>query len=58
MQAKIADVLPAGAYVTTVDAVQESGANLSRAYRVNLNVLALVALFTGGFSFFPRSRSK
>jgi putative ABC transport system permease protein len=52
MQAKIAEVLPAGAYVTTVDAVQESGANLSRAYRVNLNVLALVALFTGGFLVF------
>jgi putative ABC transport system permease protein len=32
--------------------VQESGANLSRAYRVNLNVLALVALFTGGFLVF------
>ena len=26
--------------------------NLSRAYRVNLNVLALVALFTGGFLVF------
>ena len=52
MQARIATILPAGAYVTTVDAVQESGANLSRAYRVNLNVLALVALFTGGFLVF------
>ena len=52
MQARIAAILPAGAHVTTVDAVQESGANLSRAYRVNLNVLALVALFTGGFLVF------
>ncbi|MBM3367888.1 MAG: ABC transporter permease [Betaproteobacteria bacterium] len=44
--------LPAGSHVSTVDAVEESGANLSRAYRVNLNVLALVALFTGGFLVF------
>jgi putative ABC transport system permease protein len=45
-------MLPAGVHVVTADAVQESGANLSRAYRVNLNVLALVALFTGGFLVF------
>ena len=32
--------------------MEECGANLSRAYRVNLNVLALVALFTGGFLVF------
>jgi hypothetical protein len=31
---------------------EESGAALSRAYRVNLNMLALVALFTGGFLVF------
>ena len=30
----------------------QRNANLSRAYRVNLNVLALVALFTGGFLVF------
>ena len=52
MRAKIAALLPPGAYVATLDAVEESGANLSRAYRVNLNVLALVALFTGGFLVF------
>ncbi len=52
MRGRIAAMLPAGAHVTTVDAVEESGANLSRAYRVNLNVLALVALFTGGFLVF------
>lgn len=52
VQARVAALLPAGAHVTTADAVQESGANLSRAYRVNLNVLALVALFTGGFLVF------
>jgi len=52
MRAKIAALLPPGVHVTTLDAVEESGANLSRAYRVNLNVLALVALFTGGFLVF------
>ncbi|MGH8705126.1 MAG: FtsX-like permease family protein, partial [Burkholderiales bacterium] len=52
MRGRVAALLPAGTHVTTVDAVEESGANLSRAYRVNLNVLALVALFTGGFLVF------
>src|SRR5258706_1495949 len=52
VRAKIAVLLPPGAHVATLDAVEESGANLSRAYRVNLNVLALVALFTGGFLVF------
>ena len=45
-------LLPAGAYVAEVEQIEEQGANLSRAYRVNLNVLALVALFTGGFLVF------
>jgi putative ABC transport system permease protein len=52
MRARIAALLPPGVHVATLDAVEESGANLSRAYRVNLNVLALVALFTGGFLVF------
>jgi putative ABC transport system permease protein len=52
MRLRIAALLPPGVHVTTLDAVEESGANLSRAYRVNLNVLALVALFTGGFLVF------
>ena len=52
MRGKIAALLPPGAFVSTLDAVEESGANLSRAYRVNMNVLALVALFTGGFLVF------
>jgi putative ABC transport system permease protein len=52
MRAKIAGLLPPGVHVATLDAVEESSANLSRAYRVNLNVLALVALFTGGFLVF------
>ena len=51
-RARIAALLPAGAHVTRVEAVEASGASLSRAYRVNLNVLALVALFTGGFLVF------
>jgi len=52
MRVKIAALLPPGTHVSALDAVEESGANLSRAYRVNLNVLALVALFTGGFLVF------
>ncbi len=52
MRARIAALLPPGVHVSTVDAVVESGANLSRAYRVNLNVLALVALLTGAFLVF------
>ena len=52
MQRQIAELLPPGVHVSSLDAVEESGANLSRAYRVNLNVLALVALFTGGFLVF------
>ncbi|MDA1117731.1 MAG: ABC transporter permease, partial [Proteobacteria bacterium] len=52
MSGRIAALLPAGVRVASVETVQESGAALSRAYRVNLNVLALVALFTGGFLVF------
>ena len=52
MRARIAALLPPGVHVSTLDAVEESGASLSRAYRVNMNVLALVALFTGGFLVF------
>ena len=52
MQRQVAELLPPGVHVSSLDAVEESGANLSRAYRVNLNVLALVALFTGGFLVF------
>jgi putative ABC transport system permease protein len=52
MRLKIAALLPPGVHVAALEAVEESGANLSRAYRVNLDVLALVALFTGGFLVF------
>jgi putative ABC transport system permease protein len=41
--------LPAGVALQAADAAATRVSNLSRAYRVNLNVLALVALFTGAF---------
>jgi putative ABC transport system permease protein len=41
--------LPAGVALQTADEAGTRVSNLSRAYRVNLNVLALVALFTGAF---------
>ncbi len=42
-----------GRYLVTESADQDSRtASMSRAYRVNLNVLALVALFTGAFLVF------
>jgi putative ABC transport system permease protein len=49
---QVAAVLPAGVHVVPVEVSEASGAALSRAYRVNLNVLALVALFTGAFLVF------
>ena len=45
-------ILPAGVIVEEPRADVARTANLSRAYRVNLNVLALVALFTGGLLVF------
>jgi len=41
--------LPAGVYVESADQSGTRVSNLSRAYRVNLSALALVALFTGSF---------
>lgn len=44
---------PRGQYLVTETADQEARvANMSRAYRVNLNMLAMVALFTGTFLVF------
>jgi len=40
--------LPPGVTVQTAEDRSESLSRMTRAYRVNLNVLALVALFTGG----------
>lgn len=44
--------LPPQAVWTTPDASEQRMSNVSRAYRVNLSVLALVALFTGAFLVF------
>jgi putative ABC transport system permease protein len=44
--------LPGGVVVERSDADAERGASVSRSYRVNLNVLSLVALFTGGLLVF------
>ena len=52
VRARAAALAPAGVHVTRVETTAASGAALSRAYRVNLNVLALVALVTGGFLVF------
>ncbi len=45
-------LLPPGVYVTAVQVLEGASAYPSRSYRVNLNVLAMVALFTGGFLVF------
>lgn len=52
LRSRVAGMLPAGVQVSTAEAAEDRGAALSRAYRVNLDVLALVALFTGGFLVF------
>lgn len=46
------DLLPAGVYAERPVAAVRATSGLTRAYRVNLNVLALVALFTGGLLVF------
>jgi putative ABC transport system permease protein len=51
-RAALAARLPPGVQVATPELEAERGAGLSRAYRVNLNMLALVALFTGAFLVF------
>ena len=49
---EIQALLPPGAHVAPVEALEQASAYPSRSYRVNLNVLAMVALFTGGFLVF------
>ncbi|AYH44565.1 ABC transporter permease [Azoarcus sp. DN11] len=44
--------LPAGVEVLTPQATEDQSAGLSRAYRVNLTMLAAIALVTGGFLVF------
>jgi putative ABC transport system permease protein len=46
-QARVQALLPAGVYVAPPSANAAATERFSRAYRVNLDVLALVALFTG-----------
>jgi putative ABC transport system permease protein len=50
--ARIAALLPDGVEVGAIDAESQQAEMLTRAYRVNLNMLALVALFTGAFLVF------
>ncbi len=45
-------LLPDGVYAETPRTVAQTAIAMTRAYRVNLNVLALVALFTGGLLVF------
>ncbi|HET7197420.1 MAG TPA: ABC transporter permease, partial [Burkholderiales bacterium] len=49
---EIRALLPPGVYVSPVRTLEEASAYPSRSYRVNLDVLAMVALFTGGFLVF------
>ena len=49
---KLRQRLPAGLAVERPETSLAASASLSRSYRVNLNVLALVALFTGGLLVF------
>ncbi|HVO88924.1 MAG TPA: FtsX-like permease family protein [Casimicrobiaceae bacterium] len=52
LQQRLAALLPAGVVVERAGSGIATVARLSRAYRVNLDVLALVALFTGGLLVF------
>jgi putative ABC transport system permease protein len=52
VQRAVASRLGPDATWSTPDAAEQRMSNVSRAYRVNLNVLALVALFTGAFLVF------
>ncbi|MDB5685601.1 MAG: hypothetical protein JWR77_190, partial [Rhizorhabdus sp.] len=49
LRARLMAILPPGAVVATAQSESARGDAMSRAYRVNLDMLALVALLTGGF---------
>ena len=51
-QAALQTLLPAGVLIEAPAAAENQAANLSRAYRVNLTMLAAIALLTGGFLVF------
>ena len=46
---RIARLLPPGVHVSDIDADAREAVSMTRAYRINLDMLALVALFTGAF---------
>src|SRR5262249_49359452 len=52
MERRIQPLLPPGVHVSAIESLEEASATPSRSYRVNLNVLAMIALFTGGFLVF------
>jgi putative ABC transport system permease protein len=52
LRERLRERLPAGTTVERPEASIVASASLSRSYRINLNVLALVALFTGGMLVF------
>jgi putative ABC transport system permease protein len=49
---RLADFAAQGVRATSPDEAEQRVSNMSRAYRINLTVLALVALFTGAFLVF------
>src|SRR5262245_28631133 len=49
---RVQPLLPPGVYVSAIESLEEASATPSRSYRVNLNVLAMIALFPGGFLVF------
>lgn len=49
VQAALQGMLPPGTLVLTPDADHARSAGLTRAHRINLDMLALIALFTGAF---------
>jgi putative ABC transport system permease protein len=49
---RIRELLPPGVHATSLSSLEEASGYPSRSYRVNMNVLAMVALFTGGFLVF------
>lgn len=52
VRGRVAALLPPGVQVARIAELEAASAYPSRAYRVNMNVLAMVALFTGGFLVF------
>jgi len=52
VRTRLQQLLPVGVVVERPEAAATATTRMSRAYRVNLNVLALVALFTGGLLVF------